>query len=65
MHPGGEGAPDLTETLKNLVINAGAVAALSFLLARDLQSGGRDKRNIERAESLSRLQVEAALDRAW
>ena len=54
---GGEGAPDLTETLKNLAINAAAVAGLSFLLARDLQGSSKDRLAIQREESLSRLQV--------
>ena len=54
---GGEGAPDLTDSLKNLVINAVAVVGLSLLLARDLQSSSKDNRVLEREEALSRLQV--------
>lgn len=59
---GGEGAPDVTETLKNLAINGGAIAVLGFIVRRDLTSSDRDKRIVEREESLARLQVGAAPD---
>lgn len=55
--PGAEGAPDLTESLKNLAINGAAVAALGWLVRRDLSSSDRDKRLVLREESLARLQV--------
>lgn len=54
---GGEGAPDVTETLKNLAINGAAIAALGYIVRRDLNSSDRDKRVVEREESLARLQV--------
>jgi hypothetical protein len=54
---GGEGAPDLTESLTNLGINAAAVAVFGFLVARDLQSKERDTRVTNREEELGRLLV--------
>ncbi|KAK9816632.1 hypothetical protein WJX72_003075 [[Myrmecia] bisecta] len=60
---GGEGAPDLTETLKNFTINSGAVAVLGFVLYRDIQGGSRDKQVVEREESLARLQIQLNNDR--
>jgi hypothetical protein len=54
---GGDGAPDLTETLQNFVINSAAFALLSFLFVRDIQSQDRDQRTIQREEMLGRLQV--------
>ncbi len=59
-HPiaaGGEGAPNLTESLNNFAINSAALAALSWVFARDLRSQARDRRVIEREEALARLQV--------
>ena len=54
---GGDGAPDLTETLQNFAINSAAFALLSFLFVRDIQSQDRDQRTIQREEMLGRLQV--------
>lgn len=57
---GGEGAPDLTETLLNLSINSVALAAFSFLFFRDLQGAERDKKVVDREELLGRLLVSPA-----
>lgn len=57
MGAGGDGAPDLPETLKNLAINGAAVAGLGFIVQRDLASSQRDKKVVEREESLARLLV--------
>lgn len=57
---GGEGAPDLTETLLNLSINSAALAAFSFLFFRDLQGAERDKKVVDREELLGRLLVSPA-----
>lgn len=54
---GGEGAPDLAETLKNLAINGAAVAVLGFIFSRDLTGSQKDRRVVEREEALARLQV--------
>lgn len=54
---GGDEAPDLTETLKNLAINGAAVAALGWIVRRDLTTSDRDKKVVVREESLARLQV--------
>ena len=54
---GGEGAPELTETLKNLGINGVAVAALGWLVRWDLAASDRDKVLVQREEGLARLQV--------
>ncbi len=54
---GGEGAPSVSETVQNAAINGAAVSVLAFLVSRDLQSLARDRRIIEREESLARLQV--------
>ncbi|WIA22086.1 hypothetical protein OEZ85_004429 [Tetradesmus obliquus] len=55
---GGEGAPDLTETLTNLGINGAAVAVFGFLVLRDLQSKERDTRVTSREEELGRLLIQ-------
>jgi len=47
----------LTESLTNFAINSAALAALSWVFARDLRSQARDRRVIEREEALARLQV--------
>lgn len=60
---GGEGAPDTTETLKNLAINGAAVAVLGWIVRRDLTTSDRDKRVVLREESLARLQVAVGKDR--
>ena len=54
---GGPGAPDLNESLINFAINSAALAALSWVFARDLRSQSRDRRVVEREEALARLQV--------
>jgi hypothetical protein len=55
--PGGEGAPDLQETLQNFGINAAALAVLGFFVSRDVAAQRRDQAVIEREEALARLQV--------
>lgn len=54
---GGEGAPDLTETVTNLGINTVGLLAFSVLLRGELQ--GREKiiQKVEREEELGRLGV--------
>ena len=54
---GGDGAPDLNESLRNLAINSAAVAAFSFLFARDFKGSARDKAAAEAEESLSKLEL--------
>lgn len=54
---GGEGAPDLQETLQNFAINSAAVAVFGFIFNRDINKQRSDKATIEREESLARLQV--------
>lgn len=54
---GGEGAPDLNETLQNFGINAAAVAVFSFLLYRDFAGQRKDQTIVEREETLAALQV--------
>ncbi len=54
---GGEGAPDLNESLTNLAINGAALAVLSFLLVRDLRARDKDAAVTAREEALSRLLV--------
>jgi hypothetical protein len=54
---GGDGAPDLTETLQNLGINGAAVALLGFIVSRDLAASERDKQVVKSEEALGRLQV--------
>lgn len=55
---GGEGAPDVTESLRNLAINGAAVGILGYIFQRDLKGQQSDKRVIEREEALACLQVE-------
>ncbi len=54
---GGEGAPDLPETLQNAAINAAAVALLGTLVANDLRSKAKDVQVTTREETLGMLQV--------
>jgi hypothetical protein len=54
---GGEGAPDLQETLQNFGINAAALAVLSFFVLRDVSSQNKDQQVITREEALGKLQV--------
>lgn len=54
---GGEGAPDLTQSITNLGINVAAIAVLSFLVLRDLQAREKDTRVTSREEALGRLLV--------
>ena len=57
MGPGGEGAPELTESLLNFTINAAALAGFSWLFSRDYQSAEKDRRMVDREEALGRLLV--------
>ena len=58
---GGEGAPELNETLLNVGINSAALAVLGFFLLRDLRGQQSDRKIVEREESLARLQVRCSL----
>ena len=58
---GGEGAPELTESLLNLSINSAALAGFSFLFLRDLQGAERDRKVVDREELLGRLLVRKLL----
>ena len=62
---GGEGAPDLTESLLNLSINSAALAGFSYLFLRDLQGAERDKEVVDREELLGRLLVSRLLPSEW
>jgi hypothetical protein len=54
---GGEGVPDLEETLKNFAINLTAFAGLAFVFSRDIKSQSSDALVIASEEELGRLQV--------
>ena len=54
---GGEGAPDFTETVTNLGINAVALVVFSFLLRGELKGREQIIRKVEREEELGRLGV--------
>ena len=56
---GGEGAPDLQESVQNFGINSAALAVLSFLLWRDFSKERADIQTASREEGLARLQVRA------
>lgn len=58
---GGEGAPDVTESLRNVAINGAAVGILGFIFQRDLKGQQSDKKVIEREEALACLQVVSKL----
>lgn len=58
MRAGGEGAPELTESLANFSINAGALALFSWLFSRDFRAAERDRRVVDREEDLGRLLVQ-------
>ncbi|PRW20574.1 LOW PSII ACCUMULATION chloroplastic [Chlorella sorokiniana] len=60
---GGEGAPDLQETLQNFGVNSAALAVLGFFVYRDVAAQRRDQAVIEREESLGRLLVSLSSDR--
>jgi len=54
---GGEGAPDMTESLTNFGINSGVLALAGVLLYRDSKAKERSLEVTDREELLSRLQV--------
>lgn len=56
---GGEGAPDLQETVQNFGINSAALGVLGFFVYRDVSAARRDQAVVEREEALARLQVRA------
>lgn len=60
---GGEGAPDLGETLQNLAINSGAVGVLGLVLYLDLKSKQKAVKVTTREELLGLLQVDLGEDR--
>jgi hypothetical protein len=59
--PGGEGAPDLTESLLNFAINSAVLGVLGVLLYRDAQAKQRALQVSDREELLSRLQVRCVM----
>lgn len=54
---GGEGAPELQESVQNFGINVGALAVLSYFLYRDVKTREVDLKSSRREEALGRLQV--------
>ncbi|PSC70246.1 LOW PSII ACCUMULATION chloroplastic [Micractinium conductrix] len=54
---GGEGAPELQETLQNFGINSAALAVLGFFVYRDVASSRRDQAVIAQEEALGQLQL--------
>jgi hypothetical protein len=54
---GGEGAPELQESVQNFGINVSALAVLSYFLYRDIQKREVDLKSSRREEALGRLQV--------
>jgi len=55
---GGEGAPDVAETVQNFAVNAVAVVVLGALVYRDVQSKAKTVKVTEREELLGRLQID-------
>ncbi|CAD7695268.1 unnamed protein product [Ostreobium quekettii] len=60
---GGEGAPDLQESITNLGINLAAVVVLGFLFYRDVSQSDKDAAVTAREEALGALQVRTAASR--
>lgn len=60
---GGEGAPDLPETLQNLAINVAAVALLGAVVVNDVRSKQKDVQITTREETLGMLQLDLGGDR--
>lgn len=58
--PGGEGAPDLTESVTNFFVNSIVLAIISVILKRDLDAKQKALKVTDREELLSRLQVRCA-----
>lgn len=54
---GGEGAPELTESLINFGVNAGVLTLAGVLLYRDNKAKEKSVEVTDREELLSRLQV--------
>jgi len=54
---GGDGAPDLQESIQNFAINSGALALFIFLLIRDFKGQGKDQVIVKREEKLATLRV--------
>ena len=54
---GGEGAPDLTESVTNFAINSTVLALVSVLLYRESKAKAKSVEVTDREELLSRLQV--------
>ncbi|KAK3275850.1 hypothetical protein CYMTET_16042 [Cymbomonas tetramitiformis] len=54
---GGEGAPRLSETAKNLGINLGGLLVLGTLVYRDLKQRDKEEDTMRRFEELGKLQV--------
>ena len=52
---GGDGAPDLADTLQNFGINVAAVAVFGFVFARDFKAARADAAASAREEALARL----------
>ena len=55
--PGGEGAPDLGDSLQNFGINLAALLGLGYLVSRDLAAERKDQEVILREEALGELEV--------
>ena len=59
---GGEGAPDLRETLQNFAINVTAVATLTFLFVRDLKASRAKEAEVKVLEDLGKLPLDAGMN---
>ena len=54
---GGDDAPELNETLKNLAVNAVAVTTFGFLLRGELAEREKTQEKVAREEEIGRLRV--------
>lgn len=57
---GAEGAPELSESLTNLAVNATAIAVFGFLLKGELAAKAKVQERVEREEEMGRLRVAIA-----
>ena len=60
---GGEGAPDLGESVRNFGINSTAVAVLTFLFLRELKQGKEQLKIVEEEEDMGKLLVDLGANR--
>ena len=54
---GGDDAPDLGETLKNMAVNSGAIGVFGYLLKQELAARDKMNEKVEREAEMGRLRV--------